>query len=61
MLPLRLSDAQLAQLRSLAAPIPRQQRALFLQLVADLLADAREIGDGDVHRAGIEAQRECLR
>jgi len=53
------TDAQLATLKDLAAPLTPFQRSRFLELVAQRLA-GREIGDGSVHAAAVAAQREVL-
>jgi hypothetical protein len=52
--PIRLTDAQLGAIFSAAKPLAVQDRDPFLQTVAELL---QEIGDGDVHRAIVTAQR----
>jgi hypothetical protein len=56
---IRLSDAQLQIVMGLAQPLAPWQRRLFLEAVARRLT-GREIGDGVVHQAAIEAQREIL-
>jgi hypothetical protein len=58
--PLALSDDQLAVVQRLAEPIVYADRAAYLQRVAQLLRD-RELGDGAVHRAAQQAQREFRR
>src|SRR5262249_51471655 len=50
MIPLRLTDEQLAQVMRTAAPIPPDLRGEFLQRVADQLRGS-EFGDGEVYRA----------
>jgi hypothetical protein len=55
--PIRLTDAQLGAIFSAAKPLAVQDRDPFLQTVAELLQARREIGDGDVHRAIVTAQR----
>jgi hypothetical protein len=58
--PIPLNDAQLATVTELARPLAPWQRGLFLQAVARRLA-GREIGDGAVHAAAVEAVREVIR
>jgi hypothetical protein len=55
--PIRLSDSQLAAVFEAARPWAVRDRDAFLQAVAELLQARREIGDGDVHRAVMVAQR----
>ena len=58
-----ISDEELDTLTELAAPIPQEIRADFLQLVASRIegcsAEAR--GPGLVHRIAAEAQRDFLK
>jgi hypothetical protein len=56
---LTLTDTQLEELRTAAAPLPPSLRSAFLQKVAELL-DGRDYGDADVHRAAHAAVRELL-
>src|SRR5262245_32025136 len=56
---IRFTDAQIATLRELAAPLAPWQRREFLEIVAERLAGT-EIGDGSVHAAALAAQREGL-
>jgi hypothetical protein len=56
----RLTDTQLAILKTLAAPLSPQQRHTFLEVVANRLANT-EIGDGSVHAVAAAVQREILR
>jgi hypothetical protein len=56
---IRFTDAQIATLRELAAPLAPWQRREFLEIVAERLAGT-EIGDGSVHAAALAAQREVL-
>ena len=44
------TDEQLAQIRDAAQPIPRAQRAAYLERVTALLA-GRQFGNRDVQRA----------
>ena len=53
------TDEQLAQIRDAAQPIPRAQRAAYLERVTALLA-GRSFGNGDVQRAASKAQRELI-
>ena len=57
---LRLSDDQLSIIRRLAEPLLYVDRDPFLQRVAELLR-GRELGDGVVHRAAEQAQKEFRR
>jgi hypothetical protein len=56
---IRLSDNQLAIVMGLARPLPPWQRGLYLESVARRLTGV-EIGDGAVHTAAVEAQREVI-
>ena len=56
---IRFTDAQIATLRELAAPLAPWQRREFLEIVAERLAGT-EIGDGSVHAAALAAQREVI-
>src|SRR4029450_2130540 len=53
--PIRLTDAQLTAVFDAALAV--RDRDAFLQAVAEALQGHREIGDGDVHRALVAAQR----
>jgi hypothetical protein len=55
--PIRLTDAQLSAVFAAARPLAVRDRDAFLQAVAEALQARREIGDGDVHRAVVTAQR----
>jgi hypothetical protein len=55
--PLALTDAQLETVYRCAAPLAPAVRPAFLELVAQTLAGAGEIGDGTVGRACAEAER----
>ena len=60
MLPLQLSDEEMATLLTLAGPIDHQLRPQFLQEVAAELEakrEAGEIGEGTVHRLARTIQR----
>jgi hypothetical protein len=54
-----LSDDQLAAVMALARPLQPWQRPQFLEAVARRLSGV-EIGDGAVHAAAVQAQREVL-
>jgi hypothetical protein len=58
-IPLNLTDAQLATVMDLARPLAPWQRGPFLKAVARRLS-GREIGDGSVHAAALEAVREVI-
>jgi hypothetical protein len=55
--PIHLTDAQLTAVFDAARPLAVRDRDAFLQAVAEALQGHREIGDGDVHRAIVVAQR----
>jgi hypothetical protein len=44
-----------------AAPFPVRDRDLFLRIVAELLADSDDLGDGEVHHASAVAQGRSLK
>jgi hypothetical protein len=54
---LPLSDVQLAMIFSAATPLPRADIDGYLELVAEQLRARSIIGDGDVHRAVVIAQK----
>jgi hypothetical protein len=60
---LSFSDEELDTISELAAPIPQEIRADFLQLVAGLIEGYSEQsrGPGLVHRIAAEAQRDFLK
>jgi hypothetical protein len=55
--PLALTDSQLDAVYRAAGPLAPTVRPAFLELVAQGLAGAGEIGDGTVARVCAEAQR----
>jgi hypothetical protein len=55
--PVQLSDAQMSTVLTVAAPLQRQDLDRYFELVADLLRDHDEIGDGTVYHACVAAQR----
>jgi hypothetical protein len=57
---LRLTDNQLDVIRRLAEPLVHADRADYLERVAELLRGL-ELGDGAVHRAAEQAQKEFRR
>jgi hypothetical protein len=57
MRPLALTDSQLETVYRCAGPLAPAVRGAFLELVAQRLASAGEIGDGTVARVCAEAQR----
>jgi hypothetical protein len=59
--PLRLSDRQLAIVKSLATPLSSLQRAVYLERVAALLRGREQLEDAEVHKVGRIAQAELLR
>jgi hypothetical protein len=58
--PIALTDDQLTVITNAAHPLPPQDRAAFLERVAEMLRGV-EIGDGAVSRAARTAQAEFLR
>ena len=56
---LALTDHQLAEIKSMAHQLPRDQRRRYLQRIAELLV-RRDFGDGDVHRAARVAASEIM-
>jgi hypothetical protein len=56
--PLRLSDAELDAVLAAARPITPDRRDAFLQAIANILADQRELGPGVVFRIIRDVQRE---
>lgn len=56
--PIRLSDSALDAIMSAARPIAVHRRDEFLQRVAELLREERELGDGVIARACRTAQKE---
>jgi hypothetical protein len=59
-MPLALTDAQLDAVYRAAGPLAPAVRGAFLELVAQSLAGAGEIGDGTVARVCAEVQRRFL-
>jgi hypothetical protein len=55
--PLRLTDSQITHIFDAARPLRVEDRDLFLQEVASLLAGIADPGDGDVARAIRTVQR----
>jgi hypothetical protein len=55
--PLALTDAQLTAVYQAAGPLAPAVRPAFLELVAQGLAGAGEVGDGTVARVCAEVQR----
>jgi hypothetical protein len=60
-LPLALTDQQLAIVSAIARPISYRDRKRYLEAVADALAGLKEIGDGAVAQAAMQAQRQFFR
>jgi hypothetical protein len=56
--PLCLSDSELDAIFAAARPIAVDRRDEFLQRVAELLREERELGDGVIARACRTAQKE---
>jgi hypothetical protein len=57
---LALSDEAMTLLLVLAEPLPKHQRATFLQTVAERVGQEPEIGDGIISRIGRTVQKELL-
>jgi hypothetical protein len=55
--PIRLTDSELDTVYRCAGPLAPAVRPAFLELVAQSLAGAGEIGDGTVARVCAEVQR----
>jgi hypothetical protein len=55
--PLRLSDDQLDALMRLAKPLQPRCRDAFLRILAYVLRDRRDVGDGELHRIASEVIR----
>jgi hypothetical protein len=56
-MPLALSDSQLDAVLRAAQPLPVDDRAAFLEALAQALAGYREIGDGQLYVVIREVQR----
>ena len=56
-----LTDRQIAQLKTIAATIPRRLRAVFTQRLAELLRERVDQGDDDVWRAAHQAAQDITR
>ena len=59
-MPIALTDRQIAELKTIAATIPRRLRDQFTQRLAELLQGHADPGDGDVWRAAHQAAREII-
>jgi hypothetical protein len=59
--PLALTNAQLATIQTLAAPLHPRDRGPFLERVAERLRGFESLGDGLVTRIAREAQREFFK
>ena len=57
MAPIAFTAEQLDQITAAAQHVPRHLRDAYLRLIAEALA-GRDFGDGDVHRAIVNAARE---
>jgi hypothetical protein len=57
MTPLRLTDAQLREVRQAALMVPHDLRSVFLERLALALRGQGELGDGVVHRVAYEVAR----
>jgi hypothetical protein len=55
--PIRVTDSQLAHILHAARPLERRDVDAFLELVAEQLRGRAVIGDGDVFRACLMAQK----
>ena len=58
--PIALTDEQLDAIIRASAPLARQDRGVFLEAVVKILRAQPELGDGVVHRAIREAQRQHI-
>jgi hypothetical protein len=57
MLPLKLTDDELAQIQNACRPLLPAARHAFVLEVANVLSAQTEIGPGSVHRAIVATQR----
>jgi hypothetical protein len=57
-MPIALTEPQLAQVKTIAAQVPRHLRPQYLRRLAELLP--QDYGDGDVWRAAHQAVQEVL-
>jgi hypothetical protein len=55
--PLALSDAEITMIMQCSRPLQPDDRSRFIELVAAKVRGAKEIGEGEVWRACVEAQR----
>jgi hypothetical protein len=55
--PISISDSQFAAILTAARPLPRGDVDAFLAVVAEQLRGRNFVGDGDVHRACVLAQK----
>jgi hypothetical protein len=61
MAPLALTNSQMDTVTAHARHIPRGLRDSYLLAIADQLRDqAGSVGDGDLHRAVVEASRQVM-
>jgi hypothetical protein len=58
--PIGLTDEQMNMIYSAVAPLEVRARAGFLEALATALCSRGEIGDGELHRAIVEAQRKYV-
>lgn len=58
--PLALTDAQLTAVYQAAGPLEPRDRASFLEALAGVLRGRNEIGDGELHQAIRETQRQFV-
>jgi hypothetical protein len=56
MMPLKLSDAAMEQVKNLATPIPPWRRSEYLDAVASAIAGVPDPGDAQVYKAARTAQ-----
>jgi hypothetical protein len=56
-MPFAFTDEQLVTIQTVAAPIPVNLRAAFLEALAAELAGRDDVGAGELHRLALEARR----
>jgi hypothetical protein len=55
--PISLSDVEITTIMQCSRPLQPEDRARFIELVASRLRACKEIGEGEVWRACVDAQR----
>jgi hypothetical protein len=60
MLALALTTAQIAELKTIATPLPRPLRTRYLQMLGAVLAGRSSVGDGELSRLAHGIAQELL-